>query len=478
MIVKIKNLKPYARWNAIIPLVLASWVAGSANGFYVNGEGKLRFRYITADTSDITGSYGEPLKQGFSLKERLDLYAGLPLADYFLLEAGARVSNEGSEGAIAPPDFITGKAVAGWWAVSYLREPMEITLGKYDASFTPLTFMRWDTKDNPLGASGCACQISVGGISGESLEEPREDYELEGAKLKATAGFGDLTALFAQSQVPVEGVFYQQYLAGGRARIILSPFRTGRSIVIGLSALRAKDEESSVATAPIPPLQSDVFGADLNLPLVGNLNLVGEGAYSIRDDNLISVANPIREGYGLIAGLQYIQADRVEANLAWLQLDPWFSPFYRALSYAKNRRGGKISFIYRDLEMFRKLFTFSLYFKDWREIDPTWNETITELHRALQDFMTANAGINMNIAGNWHLEADYEYRSIKRPDDVSTGLDEAVDDLTQIVSLILSYDITLQTKFLIKGQVIDHIDHAGNNDYRAYIPIFQFSMKF
>jgi len=478
MIVNLKYLKPHARWNVIIPLVLGTWISGSANGFYVNGEGKFRVRYITADTTDITGSYGEALKQGMSLRWRFDISGGYPLADYFLTEAGLRVTNENSTGALYPPDYITGKAVAGWWAISYLREPMEITLGKYDASFTPLTLMRWDTKDNPLGASGCACQISVGGISGESLEEPREDYELEGAKIKATAGFGDLTALFAQPQVPVEGMFYQQYLAGGRTRIVLSPFKAGRSMVIGLSALRVKDEPSSVATAPLAPLQSDVFGVDLNLPLVGDLNLAGEGAFSIRDDNLISGLNPIREGYGLIAGLQYIQADRVEANLAYLHLDPWFSPFYRALSYAKNRRGGKFSLIYRDLNIFNKPFTFSLYFKDWNEIEPTWNETITEWHHALQNFVTANAGVNMNFTGNWHIEADYEYRSTKRPDDIATLADEAIDDLTQIVSLILSYEVTLQTKLLIKGQVIDHVDNAGDNDYRAYIPMLQFALKF
>jgi hypothetical protein len=451
---------------------------GRANGFYVNGEGKFRVRYVTADTSDITGSYGETLKQGFSLKERLDLYAGLPLAEYFLIEAGARVSNEGSEGAAAPPDLLTGKAVAAWWSVNYQREPLDITLGKYDASFTPLTFMRWDTKDNPLGASGCACQISVGGISGESLEEPQEDYKLEGAKLKATVGFGDLTALFAQPQVPVEGMFYQQYLAGSRGRIIFPLFKSPRSVVLGLSALRAKDEPSSVAAAPLPPLRSDVFGADLSLPLIGDLNLAAEGAFSNRDDNLLSDLNPIREGYGLIAGLQYQQADRAEAILQFLRLDPWFSPYYRALSYAKNRQGGKFSFIYRDLEMFHKLFTFSLYFKDWREIDPTWNETITEWHHSLQYFITGNAGINMDLAGSWHAEVDYEYRSTKRADDTQTLADEAVDDLTQIVSLILSYEVTLQTKLLIKGQAIDRIDRIGNNDYRAFVPMLQFSVKF
>lgn len=452
--------------------------AGRANGFYVNGEGKFRVRYITADTTDIIGSYGEALKQGISLRWRFDVSGGYPLADYFLTEAGLRLTNENSTGALFPPDLITGKAVAGWWAVSYLRDPLEITLGKYDASFTPLTFMRWDTKDNPLGASGCACQISVGGISGESLEEPQEDYRLEGGRIKASTGFGDLTGIFAQPQVPVEGMFYQQYLAGGRARIVLSPFKARRSMVIGLSALRVKDEPSSVAAAPLAPLQSDVFGADLSIPLYGDLNLVGEGAYSIRDDNLASGLNPIREGYGLIAGVQYQQADRAEANLQFLRLDPWYSPLYRALSYAKNRQGGKLSFIYRDLEMFRKLFTFSLYLKDWQEIDPTWNETITEWHHSLQNFITGNAGLNVNFSGNWHLEADYEYRSTKRPDDISTVAEETIDDLTQIVSLILSYEVTLQTKILVKGQVIDHVDNAGDNDYRAYIPMLQFSMKF
>jgi hypothetical protein len=469
---------PHVRLIVIAPLVLGSWIAGRANGFYVNGEGKIRFRYITADTSGITGSYGEVLKQGMSLRWRFDISGGYPLADYFLTEAGLRVTNENSTGALFPPDYITGKAVAGWWAVSYLREPMEITLGKYDASFTPLTFMRWDTKDNPLGASGCACQISVGGISGESLEEPQEDYRLEGARIKASAGFGDLTGIFAQTEVPLDNISYQRWLAGGRGRYVLSLLNDRRSTVIGLTSLRVKDEPSSAVVGSYAPLQSDVFGADLNLPLIGDFSLIAEYTRSIRDDNLLSDLNSVREGNGMIAGLQYVKEDQAEANLQFLRLDPWYSTLYRALSYAKNRQGGKFSFIYRDLEIFRKLFTFSLYFKDWQEIDPTWNETITEWHHSLQSFMTGNAGLNMNIIGSWHLEADYEYRSTKRPDDVSTVADEAVDDITHIVSLILSYEVTLQTKFLIKGQVIDHVDNAGDNDYRAYIPMLQFSTKF
>lgn len=465
-------------FSSVILLIIGFSTDVRANDFYVNGEGKIRFRYITADTSDITGSYGETLKQGLSLKERLDLSAGFPLADYLLLEAGMRVSNEESESVFAPPDLLSGKAVAGWWAVSYLREPLEITLGKYDASFTPLTLMRWDTKDNPLGASGCACQISVGGISGESLEEPQEDYRFEGARIKASADIGDLTGIFAQTEIPQDNISYQRWLAGGRSRYVISLLNKRRSTAVGVTALRVKDEPSSAVVSSYAPLQSDVFGADLNFPLIGDFNLVGEAARSIRDDNLLSGLNPIRKGDGLIAGLQYLQADRIEANLVYLQMDPWFTPYYRALSYAKNRRGGKFSLIYRDLEIFSRLFVFSIYFKDWSEIKPTWNETITEWHHTLQNFITGNAGLNVNIVGNWHLEADYEYRTTRRTDDLTTLADEAIDDLTRIISLLLSYDVTLQTKLTLKGQVIDHVDKVGDNDYRAYIPMLQFSLKF
>jgi hypothetical protein len=465
-------------YSSVILLIIGFSADVRANGFYVNGEGKFRIRYITADTSDITGSYGEALKQGMSLRWRFDISAGYPLADYFLTEAGLRLTNENSTGALYPPDYITGKAVAGWWAVSYLREPLEITLGKYDASFTPLTLMRWDTKDNPLGASGCACQISVGGISGESLEEPQEDYLFEGARIKASADIGDLTGIFAQTEIPQDNISYQRWLAGGRSRYVISLLNKRRSTAVGVTALRVKDEPSSAVVSSYAPLQSDVFGADLNLPLIGDFNLVGEATRSIRDDNLLSDLNPVREGNGMIAGLQYVKEDRTEANLQFLRLDPWYSPLYRALSYAKNRQGGKFSMICRDLEIFSRLFAFSIYFKDWSEIKPTWNETITEWHHTLQNFITGNAGLNVNVIGNWHLEADYEYRTTRRTDDLTTLADEAINDLTRIISLILSYDVTLQTKLTLKGQVIDHVDKVGDNDYRAYIPMLQFSTKF
>ncbi len=442
------------------------------------GEGKIRFRYITADTADIYGSYGEALKQGMSLRARLDLYLSWPIIDNVTADAGLRISNEGTSPIQPAPDYISGKVSYGWWQVDYSRGALDAVIGTYDASFTPLTLMRWDTRDNPMAASGCACQVSVGGISGESLEEPQEDYQFEGARIKAEASLGDLTVLFARPETPVESLSYLKYAAGGRGRLVLPFFGRSAPVVLGATALRVKDDPSSVSYSPLAPLQSDVIGVDLKVPVIAGFLLAGEGAWSVRDDNIQSDLNDIRRGYGLIAGVQYQRQDRIDGDISVLQLDPWFSPLYKALSYAKNRRGIKGSFVYRDLEIARRPVTVSLYAKDWREIKPTWNETITEWHDALQTFLVATAAVNVGIFGDWHLETDYEYRSAVRDDDPLTGADEAIDNITQIMSLILSYDVTFQTKLTLKAQVIDYADHVADANYRAFMPMIQFSTKF
>ncbi|MDD5528610.1 MAG: hypothetical protein PHX21_01110 [bacterium] len=469
-------------------LIINSGVFAEQDKFTITGEGKIRFKYVEANVDTIKGSYGETLKKGLTLRERIDLSVNVPITEYLKVNGTVRISNEDTPTVMLPaPDFVSTKAIAGWMSLSFERSPFTVIAGSYDASFTPLTFMRWDLNDNPLGATTCACQASVGGISGESLEELQEDYKLEGLKTELSGELGDITALFAIPQFESENRNVNKYMYGARARFVPSFIENLSSASIGVTGLSVKDDTTTVGLSYTKPFQSDVFGFDTRIPILWNTSFVGEYARSIRDDDLRNTLSPVYRKNGITGGLQLLSSDKIDANLLYLHMDPYFSPLYKALSYAANRKGVRFSFTCRELPLFSKQVTIAGYYKKLKEIEPTWDEVfipivydskVTTIHSSLTDFLVANFGITVPIVSNWKIENDYEYRSGYRPDDILTIMDERISDQTAIVSLILSYEFTMQSKVLLKYQFIDYMDNIGEKDYKANIPMLQFSFKF
>lgn len=449
-----------------------------SDNFMLSGEGKLRFRYVNADRDLITGAYGEELKQGLGMRQRFDLTLDYFLTDYLTVGGTVRISNEEFEGMLPPPDFISTRALAGWWSVSLHKSPFNIVLGAYEASFTPLTLMRWDQNDNPLGASGCGCQIAVSGISGESLEELKSDYVLEGARACLEGGFGDVTILYARPEVDIEGVSFVRHVSGGRARIVLPYTRQFSSLTVGITGVRTMDDTTSVDMALYDPLRSDVFGVDVNLPLIWKIGCVVEYARSIRDDNLLSDVDIIHEENGIIAGINMKSGDWMDFNALYIQLDPYFSPLYRAISYAKNRQGFRTAFTMRKIPLLSHSLAFSLYVKALREIKPTWNGAITEWHTSLTDHGIGSIAINYTIFDQWKVEGSYEFRMQLRDDDAMSLIDERIDLSTHVLSCGLTYAFTFQSKIVLKYQYIDNVDNVGQESYRAHMPSVQFLFKF
>jgi hypothetical protein len=463
-------------WNTVIILACMMPLKGN-DGFTFGGEGKMRLRYIKTDSSEITGSYGEILKRGISFRQRIDLFMSYPIVDYLILEAGVRISNENINEMPPPPDLISTDLLAGWWSINLDRGPFLANFGSYETSLTPLTMMRWDTNDNPLAASGCACQTSVGGIGGESLEEPQENYRLEGLKIEANGEIGDTKVIFARTQMALEGEKYAQYVYGTRGRLVLD-LPLFSLVSLGGTVLRAQDDLESVDIAITDPLRSDVGSIDLRIPFIDGCTAVGEFALSRRDDNLLNNADAVREGYGIISGLQFKRGDQIDAQALYLQMDPYFSPLYRALSYAKNRQGARISFTHRTIGLFGKKCAASIYVKGLKEIKPTWHETITEWHHSLSNFLVANGSINVPLSDNFKTELDYEYRKTDRADDNSTLNDEALDQRTQIGSIAVIYEFTMQSKLTLRYQYVRNDDRAGGLDYNAHMPSFLFTLRF
>ncbi len=441
-----------------------------------NGDGKIRLRYVDADQETLSGIYGETLKPGFSMRERLDLYAGLPVTDFLRIEAGVRISNEEISSVHSPPEYISALIPFAWWSAVFRHGPWQGSIGSYEISFTPLTLMRWDLKDNPLAASGCGCQVSVGGIDSETLEEPREEYRFEGCKFEYAGKLVDLKGAFARTQFADPGNTYARYLAGCRIRILPEFF--DRIVIMGLTGLRLTDDRQSVAVAIEDPLCSDVIGADILVPLIGDLNAVTEYAYSIRDDNINSSADIIRYGNGIISGINYAQGDQINADILYLRLDPYFSPFYRSLSYAKNREGFRTSLVYRGLRILSGQASISGYLKYWQELKPTWNEAITEWHSSLASYTVGVVAFSLTPLTDIKVEISGEYRKVQREDDLITLADENIDRRTIITGLQFSYEFTFQTKVSLRYQYIQEVDNIGSEDFNAHIPSLQLSTRF
>jgi hypothetical protein len=473
---------------AVLLSFICSVTFAEQDKFTITGEGKIRFKYVEANVDTLKGSYGETLKKGLTLRERVDLSVNIPITEYLKISGTVRISNEDTPIVMLPaPDFVSTKAIAGWLSLSWEKSPFTVTAGSYDASFTPLTFMRWDLNDNPLGATTCACQASVGGISGESLEELQEDYKLEGIKTELSGELGDITALFALPQFESKNISSNKYMYGARARFVPAFIENLSSASIGVTGLSVKDDTTTVGLSYTKPFQSDVFGFDTRIPILWNTSFVAEYARSIRDDDLRNTLNIVYRKNAIVGGLQLLSSDKIDVNLLYLQIDPFFTPLYKSLSCAANRRGVRFSFTYRDMPIFSKEVTIAGYYKKLKEIEPTWDDAfipvvydskVTTLHSSLTDFLVANFGVTVPIVSNWKIENDYEYRSEYRPDDTLIILDEKINNQTAIVSLILSYEFTMQSKVLLKYQFIDYIDNLGGKDYIAKIPMLQFSFKF
>ncbi len=471
MIIRLKQIFFFCM---VIPFALHSL----DDRYILSGEGKVRLRNIDASSSEISGLYGEDLQIGLSMRQRFDLSLDVILTEHLNVGGTVRISNEDSKAVLAPPDLISTTALTGWWRVNFFKDPFDITLGAYEASFTPLTLMRWDQDDNPLGATGCGCQVAVAGISGESLEELQADYRLEGALARIQEGTGDITVLYARPGIALEPETYTRHMVGARARLLLPYTRNFSTLTIGITLLRAVDDTASVDQALYDPLQSDVIGIDLRVPLFWKLSCIAEYARSIRDDNLLSTVDPVRSENGFVAGLNFKSGDAVDAHALVLRLDPYFSPLYRALSYAKNRQGIRGSFIFRKISLFSKLLDVSLYAKLLREIKPTWNDAITEWHGSLTDFNIASAALSYALFDRWKTEGTYEFRNSRRVDDPPTLANETVDIKTHILSFSLCYDFTLQSTIMVQYQFIKNIDGQGQDSYDAHVPMLQFSFKF
>ncbi len=440
----------------------------------VSALARMRFRLIGAPGDSIDGISGERLKTGFDFRSRLELGATFRATERLKLGTALRVSNEDADATLFPPDLVSGRLAGGWWWARFEQGIADITAGAFDASFTPLTLMRWDLDDNPLGSGSSCCAVAVGGLRGNSLEDFSADYRLEGTRLVLAPGPLHATLLLARTALPSAGRSYAQYLGGVRLRYEpLVPWLTSTAC-FGITGLRVTDDKGSVGQAANPPLRSDVASFDLSLPVLEPVAVVAEVAYSMRDDNL-ALADPELSDAGMSTGLRLGDRENLDLQMHYLRFEPNFLPLYRALTVGRNRQGLRFFAARRNIAFGRVTASASGYVKFLRELVPMVGTEFTG-GKYPGDFRVVTMSIRCEPWYGTSLGVDGEWRRNTRTDDPATlQADERLDATEVIGSLLLVRRLTLQNSVQLKYSLVRHRDPAAA--YTAHLPGLELNLK-
>ncbi len=447
--------------------------------FEVTGKGKIRFRYAgaTGDSLDsIPGIYGEYLNKGFDFRGRLDLELGYRLADALSLGAAVRITNEESDAVLWPPDLVSSRVLAGWWWAELQQGIFNATVGAYDASFTPLTLMRWDPADNPLGAGASCCAVTVGGLRGESLEELTEDYKLEGVKVVLKPGPTSATLIFGRPALASESLSYARYLGGIRAGYdLFCPWaQTGAKF--GLTALQVADDRESVNEASVLPLCSDVVGGDFDIPVTDRIALVGEYAYSMRNDNTADTVLVLEQrDHGASMGLRFGDREQLDGRFQYIRTGTDFAPLFRAQSVLSNRHGFRASLARHNIFLGQMAISISGYVKYQQEFKPFIGD-IPALGRYPGNFWIVTLSSRFEPWYEVSFGLDGELRRNSRQDDPDTGMDESLDVTEIIGSALFAYNFTPQNSVQLKYSLMRHTEPTDR--CLTYLPSLELSVRF
>jgi hypothetical protein len=359
--------------------------------------------------------------------------------------------------------------------VRYNTEKLRSTFGYYDVYFTPLTLMRWDVEDTPEagGESACACPGAGGAITAESLEELGPELIFEGVKLNAAAGEHiDLVALFARSRSAKEGQSYRQYTYGTRAKVLVYHRPSTSFRWVGMTYLFNKDDKSSITFALYRPSQNRILGLDCNLPIGRNLVLRGEWALTETDEDLLSQADKIGRGYGIIGTMEVRYSTQAATRLSYLRMSPEYKSLYNAVSYNSNREGFRVSSNY---EISKGKFSLWGFYKRLRELEPA----VKEEGDLRESFSTLSFGASANPSKDLSIRSSCMLKIDRRDDDDPASEIERIDNKTQIITAEFIYNFTRENSFTLGYQRIDHQDKVDlNRDYQADIVSALFSTRF
>ncbi|MCK4413862.1 MAG: redoxin domain-containing protein [Candidatus Eisenbacteria sp.] len=357
----------------------------------VHGVGRVRWMHIKGSGEDPTGSYGERIDPGASLRHRLELQMIYAVSAKLRVGGLLWLSNEGEAVLRSGPDYLTSA-----WGSAFIRYDTSARLGclgrlraalragYYDLHFTPLTLMRWDKDDSPISGGqrvqGCAVCGGEAGLAGfirsESVEKLGPDYTFEGARADLSLGGSlDLTAIYARpreswpehrGEISPETrteLTYRQEIYGGRLTGLIPLAWTSQPATLSSTLLLITDDtedwpwgETYGIWPEYAPGTVRLLGGDVVLPLPSRMELRAELLQSRWDEETREVGEPSPDHANAFRGewildlrsggaepldwlLGLLAPDMTaKINLAYQRSGAGFFSPYGALSYDVNLR--------------------------------------------------------------------------------------------------------------------------------------------
>jgi hypothetical protein len=375
---------------------VATTVWAADDGLDLTGEVRLRLRNVASpDTGDLLGTYGETLLEGFSLKHRLVLEASYPLGADVRAGGMLRISNEGKDVLLAGPDYLSSEYGSAF--IAYETPTVRSRLGYYPTSYSPLTLMRWDTKDDPEGGGGSSCGCPgapavAGSILGETLEELGPTLTFEGLRVSVTpTETFSADGFFARPRVADED--YQLITYGGRLGVTRYSARTSGFFDLGLVALRTEEEEGSLtgseAAAAGEPFENAVYGLVWKAPVLKLLSLDGE--WTLTE----SSGEVDKKGRGGIVSLALKPSKSLLVETSYLYLSPNWESYFHALSYNPDRQGVRVR-----AELTRGNLVIAAFARYLATVDPVAeadDKKVAYPTLSLRGYLKAARGVNLAL---------------------------------------------------------------------------------
>ncbi|MBF0223847.1 MAG: hypothetical protein HQK76_00205 [Desulfobacterales bacterium] len=438
----------------------------------LHGWGKIRLDDVSASKEDISGLYGEDLKETTSVNHRFFLEGATAINPNFQVGALLRLSSEEDEVLLNGPVYL--KSPYGSIFARFTNDWFDARVGYYDVYFTPLTLMRFDKKDLPElgGSTGCSSCSSRGGLIGGSLlEDVDEKLTFEGGKINSFLSDNfETTILYARSQKSVESERYKRHTIGVRA-LYRNYIKTSKDdFIVSFQYLYHDDEGCSVESLPdYSPLQNHVGSIYLFYPALRSVTLFGEFAISKLTQKLICVSNPITDehsGNAFTTGLNIIWPNGFNSQLAYLYRSNDFDSLYSALTYTQNRKGGRISSSWTRQD---DMLSIDFFVKYLEEVEQ-------EIKGDAEFFLSLSAGISFIPEKNVTIRLRGLWDKQKR-DAENKALDK--DILIYSGTVQASYEIAKNNYLEIKYQYMNNKDaNDKTNEFDAHVVTTELNIKF
>ncbi len=357
-------------------------------GLSIRGSVRLRFLSIDARGSDAVGPYGEKVDSRNDLLHRFELEIARRLGRNFRVGGLLRIGNEGLAVLRGGPEYFDSERGSVFAEIETGK--LDLRFGYYTFYMTPLTLMRWDWDDNPRtgGDAGCGCGEAAGVLLVESLEQLGPELTFEGALASYRSG-GLSANLFYAIPRRARDIGYIESDFGGEERACYSleifggealwnryDERCSSFLKAGVHMLGSREDGNSVDTGelgyskPFARHRSEIVSLTAEIPVVRRLSLRGEWiAYNRakgRDPSIENDAEVETEGGGGMAGLIFEEDRLLRVRCDYLRIeDGFYSPF-GAISYTRDREGGRISSRFSPGGRYPAL---SVFYKRLREID-------------------------------------------------------------------------------------------------------------